>query len=172
MFEKKTRTFIKGKQNQSHENESINQLCISGHGYIQKTTFKDLNVWVLIYWYSLFGCISSLAVSAVIEKMTLPSSARDWGFLIGHCIGGAMFVTFVRVAQQMASLMTISLALGFHIVWYLLGQEIFFYEQSSTLGLIIEMIGVVLVLTSAVLDPLRKVIVHSRNKDNQDVNVS
>ena len=143
-------------------------LCISGHGTLQKTKLKNLDVWILIFWYSIFGCISSLAVSAIFEKMSLPSSARDWGFLLGHCIGGAVFVASVRVAQQMASLMTISLALGFHMVWYLVAQEIFFFEKSTTLGTIIEIIGTLLVVVSAVLEPVRKIIVHRQTKNSPE----
>ena len=79
-----------------------------------------------------------------------------------------MFVGSVRVAQQMASLMTISLALGFHMVWYLVAQEIFFFEKSTTLGTIIEIIGTILVVVSAVLEPIRKIVVHHQTKNNPD----
>ena len=151
-----------------HDCEEKNLLYISGHGTLQKTKLKNLDVWILIFWYSIFGCISSLAVSAIFEKMNLPSSTRDWGLLIGHCIGGAVFVASVRVAQQMASLMTISLALGFHMVWYLVAQEIFFFEKSTTVGTIIEITGTLLVVVSAVLEPMRKIAVHHQSKSNPD----
>ena len=98
--------------------------------------------------------------------MTLPSSVEDWMLLFCHCIGGAIFVTSVRIAQQMASLMTVSLALGFHIVWYLIGQELFFFERSSALGLIVEVTGSALVIVSAILDPLHKVSLYCQGKKN------
>ena len=55
--------------------------------------------------------------------------------MIGHCFGSALFAAATMVGQQMASLMTVSLALGFQIVFYFAAQYIFFYECCTALGI-------------------------------------
>ena len=129
----------------------------SAQNTIHKTKLLNTGIWIMLFWYSMFGCLASLAVSAIFEKMTLPSSPRDWGFLIGHCFGGAVFVITITIAQQIASLITVSLSLGFHILWYFIAQYVFFYESTTEIGLAIEVSGATLVVVSSILDPLDKI---------------
>ena len=122
------------------------------------------NVWILSFWYSIFGTIVSLIPSVIFEKMTLPSTGVEWAFMIGHCFGSALFAAATMVGQQMASLMTVSLALGFQIVFYFAAQYIFFYECCTALGLMTELVGGALAVLSAVLVPLQKAFVHLQDR--------
>ena len=139
---------------------------ISAHLTIQKIKLKGANIWVLSFWYSTIEILVSLIPSAIFEKMVLPSTGREWAFLIGHCFGGAIFAMGTMLAQQMASLMTVSLALGFQLVCYFVAQYIFFFESTTCSGLVIEISGAVLIVVSACLEPADKIISNYRSKNS------
>ena len=137
---------------------------ISAHYTIQKMQLDGTNVWILSFWYSIFGTIVSLIPSVLFEKMTLPSTGVEWAFMIGHCFGSALFAAATMVGQQMASPMTVSLALGFQIVFYFAAQYIFFYECCTALGLMTELVKAALAVLSAVLVPLQRAFVHLKGR--------
>ena len=143
-------------------------LYISAHYTIQKIKMTGIDIWILSFWYSVFGAIISIVPSAIFETMKLPSTGLEWAFFTGHCLGGAMFAIAVIIAQQFASLMTVSLALGFQLVCYFFAQYIFFHESSTKFGLIIESTGAVLVIISAAMDPMHKVIINLRQRWTQN----
>ena len=94
--------------------------------------------------------------------MTLPSTGLDCVFLIAHCFGSAFFAMAKLLAQQMASLMRVSLAHGFQLVFYFISQYSFFFESSTSFDLVIEVTGTMLVVISACMDPIHKLVTHNR----------
>ena len=155
-----TDTFVQLRSTITSYINTLFQFYISAHYTVQKMQLDGTNVWILSFWYSIFGTIVSLIPSVIFEKMTLPSTGVEWAFMIGHCFGSALFAAATMLGQQMASLMTVSLALGFQIVFYFAAQYIFFYECCTALGLMTELIGAALAVLSAVLVPLQKAFVH------------
>ncbi len=139
---------------------------------MQKKFLSDQNSAVLSWWYGVIGSVISFLICPLLEHPRFPTTPSDWFFMFTHCIGGGVFAVSVLIGQQMASLLTISLALGFQVLFYFLGQHLFFNERSEGFRLGLELLGGALVMLSACMDPLHKVWTHARHREkpeDQDV---
>ena len=76
----------------------------------------DVHWMVTSFWLGLFGLISSIGVSAPVEKLRLPSNPVCWGLFVGHTLPLAVASIFINYSSLLIPPFALTILLTTEII--------------------------------------------------------